>query len=324
MKTTLLTFLAIACAACSVRATATSSVIYSKEYVYSTPVHVVYVDLNDRNVRVTVGIAKRGRGSSEAASSMVSRTHPTAAITGTFFDTRTLVPTGNILICGTRIHTGCVGSALCITQDNRASIVSCGYLNRQSDSSFETVLQAGPTLVADGILSVNPRGEGFHDRRLSHATRKTAVGITPSNKLVLVSIDKPVSVHRLARIVQRLGCSQAVLLDGGSSTAMYAKGRFLSRPGRRLTNLLLIYEKAEAYRSASGQLAPTILSADRRTAPETLPVQGPWYRRMAALAQDIDGTALPEPYDVPAGTFPPADIPHYRLRNYLPNDDNLR
>jgi len=31
-------------------------------------------------------------------------------------------------------------------------------------------------------------------------------------------------------------------LDGGSSTAMYYRGKTITTPGRRLTNVLLIYE----------------------------------------------------------------------------------
>ncbi len=304
MKKLTLTLLAIACVACSARITsATSSVVYQKVVVYSTPVHVVYADLNDKDVKVTVAISKRGRGSSEPASSIVSRTRPTAAITGTFFDTRTLIPTGDIQICGTRVHSGCVGSALCITKDNQAKVIPCKQRSEYKNAPYETVLQAGPTLVMDGRISMNPRAEGFKDPRLFAATKKTAVGVTATNKIVLVSVNTPVSMRKLAKIVQRLGCTQAILLDGGTSTAMYAGGRFVSRPGRRLTNLLLVYQTAESYRLASAQLAPTLLSrASNATEPVALaklPNLTPWHGQLVEVKADT-GTlpSLAEEYPV--------------------------
>ncbi len=259
-KLMLLTASVIVCAAFAVRAES-SSVAYRKQVVLSTPVHVVYANLNDRNVKVTVAISKHGRGSSETVSSMVSRTRPSAAVTGTFFDTRSLLPTGDIVIEGTKIHSGCVGPSLCITADNNATIVPSKFKNKSA--SYDTVLAGGPTLVYDGQVALNPRSEGFRDPALFRNTTRTAVGITPLNKILFVSVTRPISMHKLAKIMVTLGCSQAMMLDGGSSTALYAKGRFVSNPGRKLTNLLLAYESSEDYARSTCHLAPTILTAEK-------------------------------------------------------------
>ena len=40
--------------------------------------------------------------------------------------------------------------------------------------------------------------------------------------------------------MKALGANNALNLDGGSSTALYARGRFLSNPARMLTNVLLV------------------------------------------------------------------------------------
>jgi exopolysaccharide biosynthesis protein len=42
--------------------------------------------------------------------------------------------------------------------------------------------------------------------------------------------------------MQALGCEQALNLDGGASMAMYYRGRTVLSPGRKLTNVLLVYE----------------------------------------------------------------------------------
>jgi len=289
--------LAVACAACSA-GTSASSVAYRKQFLLSVPVHVVYVNLNDRSVKVTVAMSKRGRGSSELASSIVSRTRPTAAVTGTFFDTRSLLPTGDIVIAGVLVHSGCVGPALCVTRDNRARIIPHKFRSRRG-RDYDTILAGGPTLVHDGHIALNPRREGFTDSRIFRPNRRTAAGVTLANKVLLVSVNKPISLHRLARIMLKLGAAEAIMLDGGSSTAMYANGRFILHPARRLTNVLLAYESPEAYRRAAPQLAPTVLTAKRLADLASLGRYGagpgpedPWYLRIARSSSSTDSPTL--------------------------------
>src|SRR5689334_10117360 len=77
---------------------ASGSVTYSKYWMYDTGVHVISINMNDPDVQMTPIVARRGIGTSEGFGSLLSRTKPTAAITGTFFDTRSLHPTGDIVI----------------------------------------------------------------------------------------------------------------------------------------------------------------------------------------------------------------------------------
>ena len=72
------------------------------------------------------------------------------------------------------------------------------------------------------------------------------MGVTPENKLLLLTTRQPVSLHQLARIFSDLGAVDAVNLDGGSSSAMYHSGKMVTRPRRRLTNLIAIYAKGAA------------------------------------------------------------------------------
>jgi hypothetical protein len=283
MKRQILILLAITCAACATRANS-SSIAYRKQVVHSVPVHVIYVDLNNRDVKVTVALAKHGRGSSEPASSMIARTAPKAAITGTFFDTRSLLPTGDIVIDGIRAHAGCLGPALCVTPDNNARIIPHKLRDRQS-TDYETVLAGGPTLLQDGRVAINARAEGFRDPALFRHALRTAVGLTASNKMLLVSVNRPISMRKLAYIMLDLGAKDAMMLDGGSSTAMYANGRFVSHPGRRLTNLLTVHKRPKDIKMASKQLDSIKFSPEKiREAINRLTAQAdifnePWYRQ---------------------------------------------
>ena len=230
--------------------------------------HTVTINLADPEVKVSVALAGRGRGYAESFRSMMKRTRPSAAITGTFFDTRTLIPTGDIALFGTLVHSGCIGSALAIGADNRAEIVPFGKGRRTKWTGYETVLCAGPTLVADGKVGIELKHEGFR-RSLMYGSRRTAVGITKSGKLLFVCVNRPTSIYDLAKLMIKLNVTRAVCLDGGSSSALYFQGGYYAMPGRPLTNCLVAYSSERDYTKARNALAPAKLFA--KAAFRTLP-----------------------------------------------------
>ena len=82
----------------------------------------------------------------------------------------------------------------------------------------------------------------LHDPHFLGRSNRSAAGLTPANKLLLVSVPKSISLADLAGVMRGLGCSQAMNLDGGASMAMYYRGRTVLPAGRRLTNILAVYE----------------------------------------------------------------------------------
>jgi len=218
--------------------------------------NVVYVNMDSPNVRVTPALAKKGTGSSESFRSMVDRLHPTAAITGTFFCTRSLQPTGDIVIEGKRMHSGCVGTALCITDDGQVQFRTLKDGRSSGWQGCRTVICAGPTLVRDGKMALAPKAEGFKDPEIFRRKPRAAVAYTSNNKLLMVTVSRPILLSDLAGLLLHLGASDAVDLDGGSSTALYYRGSMINRPTRSLTNLLVAYETPEQYAAYRSQLAP--------------------------------------------------------------------
>jgi exopolysaccharide biosynthesis protein len=254
-------FVLAAATVCSAR-----SIVYVQIKSAGTVAHAIYINMSDPQVRISVAIAKHGRGSSESFKSLVRRTRPTAAITGTFFDTKTLIPTGDISLFGTPIHQGCIGAALCIDGENRASIVPIRNGRKTHWDGFETVLCAGPRLLSQGKVCVALKQEGFRSS-LHHPARRTAVGITHSGKIVFVAINRPVSLYTLAKAMAGMHVKDALCLDGGSSTGVYYAGRYIASPSRKLTNLLVAYSNGERYLAAKYQLVPLrlfIKSANHR------------------------------------------------------------
>ena len=247
--------------------------------------HVVTVNLADADTRVTVALARGGVGKGESFKSIVKRSRPSAAITGTFFDTKTLIPTGDIAVFGKVVHTGCVGSALCIDSRNKAAVVPLSKGRKQGWGGYETVLCCGPSLISHGSISICLRREGFGCSLAAPATR-TAVGITRSGKLLLVAVNSKTSFHAVAKLMRSLGVVDALSLDGGSSTGFYADGRYMAAPGRRLTNLLVVYKTFADYAYARDALVPASMLPK--------PAAEPALTKLAALSSEPPLLSLPD------------------------------
>ena len=237
-----------------------SSIAYQRVSFRRLVAHVVTVNLADPEVKVSVALAAGGAGRSERFRSMMNRTRPAAAVTGTFFDTRSLQPTGDIALFGTVVHSGCIGSALCLDSGNKAQIVPQKRGRKTDWTGYETVLCAGPTLVANGKVGIELKHEGFR-RSLMTGSRRTAVGITKAGKLILVCVNRKASLYDVAKLMIKLRAKSAVSLDGGSSTALYYQGGYFASPGRTLTNCLVVYSNTRAYNRAKTALVPATVLA---------------------------------------------------------------
>jgi len=249
-------FLVLGAAACALAAgsacqAASRSVAYETRWAGGVRLHVVTVNLNDPETHITFIIARRGIGSSEPFASMLHRAHPAAAITGTFFCLRTLLPTGDLVIEGERVYRGVVGPAIAITPYNKAAYIPSPRGGYERD--YASVICGGPTLVRDGKIALNPRGEGFTEASLLRAAPRTAVGITRYNKLLLVAVSRPVRLGQLARAMRALGARHAVSMDGGTSAALAYRGQILVRPHRALTNVLAVYATQKAWQQAKAR-----------------------------------------------------------------------
>ena len=232
---------------------------FSQRTVRGTPINLVTVDLNSESIEVRPVLAPPG--SSLSFNRLIQHGgQPYVAVTGTFFDPATAITVGNVVHNGRLMTEGSVGSVMSINEEGQASVRSLqGKMGRHINwAGTQFAVSAGPTLITAGSVSIAPGREGFRDRGLYGARQRVAMGVTANNKLLLITTRRPVSLHGLARIFQQLGAVDAVNLDGGSSSAMHYAGRTVTRPRRRLTNLVAIYAKGQAPDQAgalSGQYA---------------------------------------------------------------------
>ncbi len=236
--------------------------------------NVITVNLNDANCKVSVALSSRGVGGRESFRSLLRRVRPAAAVTGTYFGLRSCQPVGDIVIGGHLVNSGFVGTALAITTENEARFIETRRWKARDWKEYETVLCGGPRLVTRGRARVSPRDEGFGDRSLFMRRPRTAVGVTRRNRMVLVTVMRPIYLRQLARLMRSLGCRDAIALDGGSSSAMFYRGRFAARPHRALTNLLVVYDSSAGYERALTRLAPGTHIVQRPSVRQTWAVAG--------------------------------------------------
>lgn len=108
-----------------------------------------------------------------------------------------------------------------------------------------SAIGAGPKLVTAGAVDLDAARDGFDDPKLAtQANRRSFVGIDGEGRLVMGTVDG-VTLQEAAEAVLALGLREAMNLDGGASSGLYAEGSMLTRPGRSLSNALIVRRLAE-------------------------------------------------------------------------------
>ncbi len=98
-------------------------------------------------------------------------------------------------------------------KNNRPSISTIRQFHQDSDIEF--AIQSGPRLLIKGRIPSLKVG----------SADRSALGITPDGKvIILVSTNAPMSTFELAQMLKAppLNCIDAINLDGGSSSQLYA------------------------------------------------------------------------------------------------------
>lgn len=212
------------------------------------PVWVSRFDLGDPKVVLHLTFAQgRDRPSGpEAFARLAARAGGAVAVNGTFFNLKTYETFGNLVTRG-RVaqHRDWDqrGTALVIGRDGRARLQAMRRPGAPDPSTSWLVLPAGPRLLDQGQVSLAPRSEGFQDPVLFSSKPRTALGLSENGRMLWVaSIRQDVTLHEEAQVMQRLGVSEALNLDGGSSVGLAVGGRTRIHPRTPLTQALVVYD----------------------------------------------------------------------------------
>lgn len=102
-----------------------------------------------------------------------------------------------------------------------------------------TAVGAGPRLVKDGRVAVNPAAEGFVSSKiLTSGGARSGIAIMKDGSIMLTTVGNA-TIPDWASIMVKLGAQQAMNLDGGASSGLYANGKIVTAPGRKLSNALI-------------------------------------------------------------------------------------
>lgn len=115
------------------------------------------------------------------------------------------------------------------------------------------VIAGGPTLVKNGMISLSASAEGFSASFSDTKHPRSAIGRTALGDLWMVVVDGRqaisggCSLQELAGIMQRLGCVDAMNLDGGGSSTLALGEMVLNRPSggseRPISNSILFFQQ---------------------------------------------------------------------------------
>lgn len=212
---------------------------------------------------VRFDIVPSAEGTLETTSSLAERYGATAAVNGSFFNMK--APYGSVCylrVDGEELASNQGGGerrpgehwqgAVATFRGELYVLMSDGRPLWEKDIQAEDVLTAGPSLLAAG-KAVDTRKVKFNTNR--HP--RTAVGRRPDGTVVLVVADgrnssaAGLSIPELQLVMQALGCTEALNLDGGGSSAMVVRGKVVNHPSdngkfdaegeRSVANAIIVY-----------------------------------------------------------------------------------
>lgn len=200
------------------------AVTYEFRSVLGHKVHVVTADLNTPGISVMVEVAQGFPARGTKLATLAKQRQALAAVNGAFFHTRTYEPIGDVVVNGRIVFQAKrMRPAIAVTWDGAVKILSAHEVP-ELWRGYRFALVAGPRLLQKGVVTVSAEGDGFQDPHVLGTARRSAVGLTKSNKLILVVVQDKVSLTRLALVMRALGAEDALNLDGGTSSGLYQGG----------------------------------------------------------------------------------------------------
>lgn len=108
-------------------------------------------------------------------------------------------------------------------------------LNPAYLQDYPFVIGAGPVLLQNGKTVLDVKGENFNSAFGKQTASRSAIGTTAQKKLIIAAVHnriggKGATLAELGQIMKSLGATDALNLDGGSSTALYLGGNLIDRP----------------------------------------------------------------------------------------------
>ena len=159
----------------------------------------------------------------------------TAAINGTFFDIKNggsvdFIKVNDTIINQNRVEKNNIRAlhhrAAVVINNSQLSIKKWdGTPTWENNLPDKNIMLSGPLLI---LNSEKEKLDSVPFNRLRHP--RTAIGIKPDGTVLLLTVDgrqqnsSGMSLFELTKVMKWLGCTSAINLDGGGSTALWVNG----------------------------------------------------------------------------------------------------
>ena len=155
-----------------------------------------------------------------------------------------LVPANGYLIVARQTEAAAQARTLSLGEDVTVST----QLSPDLISLYPHAIGAGPLLMKNGAIVLDAELEKFSPPFPTQRAARSAVGLTGDRKLLLVTAgkgeeDTGLTLGEMAMLMQKLGCQNALNLDGGTSSTLVVGDRIVNFEGRppRVQNYLGVF-----------------------------------------------------------------------------------
>lgn len=133
------------------------------------------------------------------------------------------------------------GYLLALRNNPAANSLPIGTLVREESATlpadfgrYPQIIGAGPVLVQNRQIVLDAKSEGFSDAFIREKAARSAIGVTSSGTLLIAAVhNRPggagPTLAEIAKVMQQMGCVDALNFDGGSSTSLYLGGQLINR-----------------------------------------------------------------------------------------------
>lgn len=202
--------------------------------------HQVTVDLNNATVSPEVVLADRPT----SIYGFTQNDMPAVAITGTFFNTWSAYPVGDVVVDGKQVASGQRGSMIGVDWNGSVEIVDTAFKQPVDLSKYRFALRGAVRLIKGGVVAPNPKAQKFRDPRIWGRASRCAIGINHKGELAMFATKYNVTLWELGSALHKRGIVEAISMDGGGSTSFMYRGEALIHPGRGISNMFMVYERS--------------------------------------------------------------------------------
>ena len=217
----------------------TQNIRFETRKIDGITLNLIYVSRHNPRLSIRPAIPHDG----ESITALQKRLGAEAMINGTYFyDYKSYTPITDIMIDKKLVHFGGIGTVVSISLSNQLTFhPTKRYRHSNWDHHFTHAMAAGPKLLTDGLITLNPQKEGFKDRRLFQKKIRTAIGTINNDWIVLITTGTRCYLEALCHALQKIGLTHAMNLDGGSSSMMTYNNTLIRLPRtRKISSVIAI------------------------------------------------------------------------------------